>query len=324
MNQDRALPQWARLAFWATMTLLAVRFVDLYAVLELQSPSAPLELLLAGEAATPFQYRLFSVAGIGLLERLPGVGLSSAAAIWSLAWLLAFLVALFALLQRVLADRRLVYLFTGLVFYPLLTIYVSLEYLRFYYPWDLPQVALTTLAALLLLERRWAAYLTVFAVATLNRETSFLLLFLSLAAGWDTLPRGRLLALLAAQTAFWAAAKAALFVAFADNPGFGLAANTVVENLFALLHHPADGLTLLLFMGAAWVPVLLAWRRLQVPLLRRGLLACGAHFAIALFTAYIYEVRVFGEYLPLLWPAFAWLVARWLGLQPTPDSAASR
>ncbi|SMF63373.1 hypothetical protein SAMN06265365_122101 [Tistlia consotensis] len=302
--------------YWLVLTLLALRFADLHHGAGLEYPPATLDLLLAGKAASPFQYRVLSVGALALL--IGPLGLPREAAILLLDWLalLALLVLLDRLFRHFELDRRLARLAVALVFLPLLSLFVALEYLRFWYPWDLVQIAFTAAAWLALLQRRPWLYAAVFLLATVNRETSFLFAFLFLALYWPRWPLWRLGLAIALQAAAWLAIKLAIQAAVGPLPGEGLAAFKLLDNLLSLVHQPVDSLVLLAAFGGAWLPVLIFWRRIPRAALRRSLLAAPPFLAVLLVVANLYEVRVLGELVPLVWVPAALLAAAWLGLDP--------
>lgn len=95
---------------------------------------------------------------------------------------------------------------------PMLYGYVSHLY-------DLPGLALFTLGLALIAERRLAAYIVVFTLACVNKETAILLTLVWLLVNWQRLDRRRLLALLAVQVGVWLAVRVGLVLLFRGNPG---------------------------------------------------------------------------------------------------------
>lgn len=186
----------------------------------------------------------------------------------------------------------------------------------FYYPYDLPAATFTL--AMLLGLTHWAQHPTaarflglglLFAIATINRETT--LFFIPMAALMlaPSVPVARLGLALGALLALYVAVQWPLHWLFADhvNPHAGLGSTDYEihfdENL-RLLSQPFYLLTVpVRFMGGCWLVALLWWgyieRRLQaavlglvVPLVLAGLVI-----------GRIAEHRIFIEAVPLLWLA---------------------
>jgi hypothetical protein len=157
-------------------------------------------------------------------------------------------------------------------------------------------------------------------VATLNHENAYFLGFLSVAVLWDAWPKPRLAAFVALQVGLWLAVKAVLLQLYPGNPGHGLAADMLSENLDVLLREPDDLLLLAALFGGAWMPVAWFWRRLPSPALQRCLLACLAQAAILFCVGKVLEIRIYMPLLPVVWAAAALLLARALA----PEAGAGR
>ncbi|MES1929983.1 hypothetical protein SADO_12034 [Salinisphaera dokdonensis CL-ES53] len=198
----------------------------------------------------------------------------------------------------------------------------------FYYVYDLP-AAMFTLALVLLMAqlaaqptaRRYAAYLAVFAVATVNRETTVFLLPAFLLVMWPVVGARRCLGLLALQGMVFLAIQLPLTELFADNvnPNARLA-HTPYEyhlgyNLEALAN-PLYTITYLArFSAALYIPLLL-WRRFLDRRLAGLLIGFALPLAaVALVVGRIVEQRIFIEIVPLIWlGALQVIAARTSGL----------
>ena len=82
-----------------------------------------------------------------------------------------------------------------------------------------PSLFFFALGLLLLLRRRWVAYYVVFALATLNRETSCFLTAGMLFLFWSRENNREIMKHWAAQFLIWMSLKAMLALAFLNNPG---------------------------------------------------------------------------------------------------------
>ena len=261
------------------------------------------DMLLAGTAPTPFQYRaLVVVLARALRPYAPSaraafevVEIASAVA---LAW--AFRAHLTALLGGGPAARR-----AAIAATPLVAVVVPLQYVlvgevlglrRYvYFPWDLPGAFAFLACVSLLRGRRWAVYYPAFVLATLTRETTVFLPILQLLVGPREGERpGATAAHAASQLALWAAIKLALRWAYRANPGVGAYQDVLGDNLSLL----ADAGAAARVMGCfafLWVPALLGASRIDDGFTRRSLRVLPLWFVGMLAVANLYELRVFGE-----------------------------
>jgi hypothetical protein len=93
---------------------------------------------------------------------------------------------------------------------------------NFGYMYDFTVLFLFTLGLWLMYRQAWVAYLLVFALATLNKETTLLLLLIYALYYWRRLPRLRFLVLGVAQLGVFALIQGALRYRFRNNPGSAL------------------------------------------------------------------------------------------------------
>jgi len=184
-----------------------------------------------------------------------------------------------------------------------------------YYPWDIWTAALLLLliaAALRLrqsIDRRTiAAYVTLFAIASLNRETTILLVPFSLWAMAPRMTRAQLTALAAGQVMIWIAVRAAVVwsTGAPPNPKSALpgGAEWFLWTNLRTLTYPLYAVTVLVpFAGGAWIP-LLAWWSERPPLARALLLwYVVPAAAVALVFGIFHETRVFTEAATATWLA---------------------
>ncbi|MCT7373718.1 arylsulfotransferase family protein [Chelativorans salis] len=194
----------------------------------------------------------------------------------------------------------------------------------FRYVYDLP-AAVFTLALVILLARferrpdmhRFAAYLGLFAVATLNRETTVCMIPAFLAVCYDRISRELLLKTLAAQVLVFAAVygSAVWLIPNIENPHANVAGseyeNHLVHNL-ALFASPLYLVTYFARFGAGlYLPVLLL-RRYLSPVLGRTLIWFGLPFlALAVYFGRLPEQRVVVEIMPIIWLAAVQAITAW-------------
>lgn len=195
-----------------------------------------------------------------------------------------------------------------------------------FYPWDTPAMAFTAAGLALVAARRFAAAAALCFVAALNRESAALIPIAALAlhAGADpgapvsSLNKriralaGPVLAMLAA----CALARLAVAWALPDNPGaalhFALGKDTPRwRHNLQWLGEPVHWLWLPTYFALLPLAWALLWRSIPRPYARLGLVAL-AYFAALMFVANIYEPRVYGEILVLLYIPAAAALCRWL------------
>lgn len=132
--------------------------------------------------------------------------------------LLAFTMGLFAVfgayLRQFCEARAARWLALGLA-WPLFAFYSH----KWFYPYDVPAVFFATLGLLLMAQGRFALYLVVFTLATLNRETSAFIALAFVLTQWKGLPRRDFWRILAAQIGIWLTLRATMALLFASNAG---------------------------------------------------------------------------------------------------------
>jgi hypothetical protein len=206
---------------------------------------------------------------------------------------------------------------TGPKAYPnlvaLASLFVLPGFFSYTYIYDLPQLFLFTLGLSLQARRRWGAYLPVFLLACLNKETSVLLLlaFLIHFRHQHRSPREKYLALGLAQLGLFVVTRVILGWMFAPNPG-GLTENNLGRHLQFLLS-PSSPAALVSGLVIC-VAVLARWS--QKPMFLRD----AAWIGVPLFVAFVPwgfedEIRQFYEFLPIGLCLAAQTVALWMGYE---------
>ncbi|MDN5870264.1 MAG: hypothetical protein L0H73_06030 [Nitrococcus sp.] len=195
---------------------------------------------------------------------------------------------------------------------------------QFYYSYDLP-AAVFTLALFLLVvkfarspSRRWfAAYLGLFALATLNRETTLFLIPVFFVSCYRILGSRALATTMILQISVFVAIQGTLQWLFADhvNPHAGIPGTQYELHLWtnlALFANPLYLITYLARLGAGlYIPVVLLRHHLD-PLVGRSLLLLGIPlFVSALVFGRLQEHRVIIEVMPLLWLGAVQAAAAW-------------
>ena len=263
------------------------------------SPATP-PLLVAGLAATPYQYRVL-VPGLvhGLQNLFPDL--------FGEMMVLFFITDLTATFLLHLVFRRYLNLFfthsqsrllSFSLFYALPFSFVHV----FWYPWDLPSILFFTLGLWLIHQRNWRWYYPLFVIATFNRETTFFLTLIYAITAWGQDKPGTIARHMTAQGILWGTIKIALFFLYVHNPGTGFAELQFAPNLNRLTHWPSIGI-ILTSWGGLWAPVVVGWRRLQSQFLRRATLMAPPFCLIMLVIGVVDERRILGEMAPVIVPA---------------------
>lgn len=292
------------------------------------NPRAALPDLLDGAAHKPFQYRLLVPALLNLAApllparlELPGALASLTAIVNQLAAsdpsraaaaLLTLALMFAALLGSVYALGRLM-LRLG---YPLrlarwLTLLYPLTLVVFFlaaYLYDFPNLFLFSCALLLLAPspsgaphtaRHWLLYLLIFGLATLNKETSIILLIPFALLYFPRLERTRFALLSLAQLGVYALIKLALYVRFAPNPG-GMVEVHWQDHLRLFQNLPVFMLlTAALVVILIVLPVAAGWRQ-KPRFLRQALWMVVPLLPLYFLFGVPFEVRVFMEVYPVI------------------------
>lgn len=196
-----------------------------------------------------------------------------------------------------------------------------------FYPWDTPAMAFIAAGLALVSARRFAAATALCLVAAVNRESAALIpaaaLALHLGASKHVL-RGirELLAPTVAMLAACAVGRVAVALALPDSPGrplhFTIGKDTPrwLHNL-EWLAEPVHWLWLPMYFALLPLAWLLLWPQISRPHRGLGLVAL-AYFAALMLVANIYEPRVYGEILVLLYIPAAVAACRWLRAGDSP------
>ena len=271
--------------------------------------AATLEMLTAGTATTPFQYRALvpfvvsrAVAAVGttasgLWVAYGLVEVGAAFAVW---------VATRAFLSTFLERREAASVGALVVFLPLaLNLASPVRHNSFFFPWDTLSVAVFAAGLYLLRARRWRAYYVLFALGTFNRETTCFLTLALVLSEWGRMPTRVLVSHATAQFAIWVAVKAGLAVLYAGNPTLqedspaGLFVIPFLMNLGTLSTIPGL-LRLSTAMGGLWLVPLLLASRTAAPDLSR-LFRMVPVFLVGMFlVGELLEVRIYSELIPLV------------------------
>jgi len=162
----------ARLIVPAGYGLLALLFMAAYTSIT-SWPAAGMTGFTEGDVGGPFRYRIL----VPLLARAAAAVLSRPLLFWiygAIGSLAVFgLLLAYRALLRSFVRPELATLLAPVILYPTAWNYIALN--RLYFPFDMPAMFFFVAGWLAIQRRRWALYYPLLALATLNRETSWVL-----------------------------------------------------------------------------------------------------------------------------------------------------
>jgi hypothetical protein len=294
----------AHAVLFAVAALLALQFTNLHFAMNDVFAPGSLRSLVEHSAPTPFQYRILVPA---LIERIHGAELAPRLGLRAedTAALLECLCVLgiYFGMRALLMDFGLSSLAGSAaalgVFYCLPFNFLLARYNTVWFVWDLPSVMFFTLGLHLLQRRRWAVYYPLFALATLNKESTLFLALVQLFTEFGVRPWRSVGLHFAAQLALWSLIKYVLYRCCAGNEGWGVLANMLVGNLEAL-QKPATLLLIASSFGFLWIPVVALQHRIREPFIRRSVWVLVPFALAAARVGVIFEMRIWGELTPLI------------------------
>lgn len=204
------------------------------------------------------------------------------------------------------------------IIYPMIWNYTLLN--KMYFPFDMPGLLLFVLGCHFIYRKNWVGYYAVLLLAALNRETSaWIFVPIFLLTSFRDLPFRRLALHFVAQAAVWLGVKAGLYAALAGGtvpvfePRVAFNWNTVYHMLVLRGYGPRDWVKLGLSFGGIWWTLPWVLRRPQPAFLKRALPAILLYVGAVFVGGTFDEVRVYGEFIPLLLTPVLFFVARSLG-----------
>lgn len=303
-------PRLYRLAVAAALVLLASgMFAIFLQTFELNGdPRSTLIKMMSGTADRPFVYRVLVPATIRLVSA--GVPLPSAGIALALMWssLVGFAMAFRGLAHRfvtqpVLADAATVLALVGL--------YPSFYFGKIY---DFTILFLFTLELVLMHAGRWPAYLLLFPVACLVKETTVLLALVFALHFYGSLERPKFWTLLGSQAAIFLGIRSILTWVFRNNPGAALEFH-LLDHYKAFLSQPiffSLWLSMVVFVAGV---VGYRWRH-KPAFLRHAALATALPLLTLFFAAGgPYELRNLYESYPAVFLLAFFSLQHWLEMR---------
>lgn len=280
-------------------------------------PLATMQAMIDGVAYRPFQFRILIPWMVGMVNSLTGV---LAPVIYQIVEALAvggLIIATRYFLASFFRGKILDLLAIGLLLVLPWNYLLPQEYPLFI-PADIPAAMFFTLLLALMLRAEWRWYYLLFALATINRETTCFVSLIFLLTQWKRLPLNKLLTHLGAQLAIWVSIKTALWLIYADNPGvlfeiYGvLGERTHLAGNLEFLADPGRIPVLLSCFGYLWIVALFWRKRIGSEFIRRALLGLPVFFVVMLFIGNLNETRIFGEFAPLVYVAGVLIIKSFL------------
>lgn len=291
--------------------ILAIAYAWLRFANNVEIEHASLSELVAGTAWAPFQYRALvpwivaATDHLGLIE----AGAHRAAFAVIEAGAAYLLVLAIERLLRLYYPRATSALVAPMVFVPLLfTLATPFRSNPYLYPYDTPAVLFMALGLLLLLQRRWWLFYPLFALATLNRETTCFLTVIYVLGSIGAEPWRRVAGHAAAQAAVWFALKLSLVALYPGIPIEDRGAEAfVAQPLFismahrniAFLSQPLSYPYLVASLGGVWVALAFYGHAVPSRAVRRSLLVALPFVAAMAYVGLLAEIRIFSELIPL-------------------------
>jgi hypothetical protein len=263
------------------------------------------EALAAGTGGTPYQYRALIPWMVRAAVEAKAVAPQHERIVFA-----AFEGV--TLLSIGLVFRRLLSLFiTGdaLTAALALTVYAVLPFNYFngpFFPYDTPSALFFMIGLILIHEQRWRWFYPVFALATLNRETSIFLAVVTVLVLAGRYSNRAVAMLAGSQLAIWVIIKAVLWLLYQHNPGtaFRFFDFQLRVNVFTVLEAPIKSLATLSTWGCLWIWVLVWLSRIRHDFLTRALWVVPVFLAGMMLVGFLPEIRIYGEMLPLILVAF--------------------
>jgi hypothetical protein len=165
--------------------------------------------------------------------------------------------------------------------------------------YDFTTLWLFTAALAAMARGRWGTFLVLFALATINKETSILLTLVFAIHSIRAYPRSSVVSLLVAQLLMFLVIRGTLAYVFRDNPGGAVELHLFDHNQYVLLH-PLEMSKRPLVLAGAGVVGAWRWRR-KPPLLRDALVTLApVLLLVGVTVGQLDEIRAYYEIYPVV------------------------
>jgi hypothetical protein len=206
---------------------------------------------------------------------------------------------------------------------PIVALVLLPLFFRYYsYPYDPATLLLFSSALLFLIQRRFFWFVVTVVLASVNKETSVLLIPLFALHEWTRdhrVPATRLVLVALS----WGLVRGALMWVYRDNPGALVESHFVEHTVWLFSKFPMAMRYTLAVIALFAIPVCHRWRH-KPEFLRRGLLVTLLPLVIAgAVFGFVDELRGYYEAFPFLYLLALPSVLRWLGMTRAPKSASN-
>ncbi len=298
--------------------LLTYHFIQLYFTLNQECKLCRIQYLLNGTAAKPFQYRILIpwITKLILKLNLPFYVLRSSLNIVKLINFISLF--LFVIIYRyflflIFKNEVLSIFLSFTVFYILPFNYLLARKLPLWYPWDMSALLFFMLGVLFIYKKKWVFYYLIFILGTLNKETTC---FLTLIYLYTAVGKSKLKIIIfhcIANFSIWASIKYFLYLGYYNSVRNGFFINTFFENKIRanleFLINIDNILLLLSNFGFLWIPTFILIHKIDNDFIKNSFYVLIFYFIGMFYVGNIYELRIFGEFIPIISTAF-YIVAK--------------
>ena len=256
------------------------------------------------EAPIPFGYRIL-VPIISKPIVYFGASIKSAFMFWELISLITLFVFLKKIFLLYLNDKQ-AQLSSIAFIYVLPLVFLLKSKWPLYYPYDTMAITFTTISLYLLLKEKWLPLCFVILIATFNRESSVLVIFLFYSLFFGKLPLKKFMTILIALLTLYFSSRYIIEIITTSNArpyggsmAFYYRTDWRFKNNLKWLLDSNNIYKLLTSLG--WLPLIYLFLRNSLPLyLRRINLTVISYFLMLFFVGNLYEPRQYGEIISLL------------------------
>lgn len=297
--------RWPKRALWCGLYAgLALLFSYFYLEINHPYPGATPKRLAYFDAEVPYQFRVLVPAIARLVWEITGAPFDAIyfgilfASTTALLFAFRAYVALFVPAPAVASFSAAL-----LILHPLTWNTSTISPWPLWYPSDIPGILLFQLGLIALARDRLAVYYAIFALASLNRESSCFLAFVFLFTRIGVRPARGIAAHIGAQAALWLTIKLALQLVFDGQPGslvdVMLRRNLLILEHLAVLDWGPSHTAIFTVFGGIHGLILLAWRG-QPAFLKRSLWVLAPFVAGMSVVGNLDELRIYGELIPVV------------------------
>ena len=290
-----SLPFYLLLVYFYSAYFSLLRFE-----ISLQYPPATLHKLTNFSADTPFQYRVLIPFIVHYINSFISIDLIILYRL--IEFLAVFLLILFykKYLNNFIISEKYSFYFSLSICLILPFNFLLPKICNFYYPSDISSILFTVIGLNYIYKNKLAYFYIVFLFATINRETSLFLSFIFLIHYYNKITFLKLSYHGILQGIIWISIKSFLYHTFSDNPGRGLFESDHLSSNISFMINPFNFLYFFSNMGFIWIFTFKFLDRIQNIFLTKSLWVILPHFLIMLFVGNIFELRIFGEMIPIV------------------------